>query len=202
MAALFISAEDQIQRLNTLHNRLMQLRSLPIRQLVVPSSPKAWSIIEIVAHLNSSYSLYKHRLDQAVTQCPAKDTENERFKARAWQRFVINGQRPKGNVRKWKMKTLKRFEPLLDVQKLTETDMDTIFNTWETDYHHLKNTISNSRNLDLSKVKIASAIGPIVNFYLPECFEFLICHTERHWVQISETLVLFPKTTVHTQAFQ
>lgn len=42
----------------------------------------------------------------------------------------------------------------------------------------------------MSHSKINSALGPIVKFYLPEAFEFLIGHDERHLVQITEIQAL------------
>ncbi len=187
MASLFISPENQLQRLNILLNDLERLQAMPIAVLTSPPRPKAWSIIEIIAHLNTSYGLYVEKVDRALEQSPDKETENEPFKARTWQRFVINGQRPQGNIRKWKMKTLKKFEPLLDLKNMGPSEVNTVFEIFIGYYGHLRNAILAGRKKDLSKVKVNSAIGPIVNFYLPECFEFLICHTERHWVQIAET---------------
>ncbi|NHF58916.1 hypothetical protein FK220_006170 [Flavobacteriaceae bacterium TP-CH-4] len=187
MAGLFISPENQIQRLNQITNEIARLKSLPLSLLTVPPKPKAWSIIEIIAHLNIAYGLYEEKINGALAKCPNKQSETEPFKARAWQRFVINGQRPKGNVRKWKMKTLKKFEPLLSPENRNQEQISSIFDTFQTHYGHLRQAILTGRNKDLSKVKITSAIGPIVRFYLPECFEFLLCHAERHLVQINET---------------
>ena len=119
---------------------------------------------------------------------PTLDVTPNEFKARTWQKIVIAGQRPKNGKRKWKMKTLKRFEPLLDKETLTQEKIDAVFETFFTRQTHLKEAILKSRNKDVTQVKIPSAIGPIVNFYLPECFEFLLCHLERHMLQIDEIL--------------
>ncbi|MEM9650215.1 MAG: hypothetical protein AAF969_17190, partial [Bacteroidota bacterium] len=121
------------------------------------------------------------------TKLPDVASGSSEFKARWWQKVVIAGQRPKNGKRKWKMKTLKRFEPLLD-QPLTQEKIDAVFETFYIRHAHLKEAIVKSRGKDVTQAKIISAIGPIVNFYLPECFEFLLCHLERHMMQIDEIL--------------
>ena len=45
------------------------------------------------------------------------------------------------------------------------------------------------RTRDISKVKVISAAGPLLQFRLPECFEFLLSHEERHLAQIKEILM-------------
>ena len=97
-------------------------------------------------------------------------------------------QRPKNGKRKWKMKTLKRFEPVLEVSTLDQDKVNAIFEDFLSLHVHLKDAILQSRGKDVRGIKITSAIGPIVNFYLPEAFEFLLCHLERHMVQIDGVL--------------
>ena len=70
--------------------------------------------------------------------------------------------------------------------------MDAVFSRFFTVYGHMKASILTSRHKDVSSVKFSSAIGSIVNFYLPEGFEFVLCHAERHMVQIQEILGEMP----------
>ncbi|WP_422861790.1 DinB family protein [Flagellimonas sp. W118] len=188
MASLILTSENQIQRLNHILHKVKSLQELDASRLTTPPHSKAWNVVEVIAHLNIAYGIYIPKLDEAFTKLPDVDSGASEFKARAWQKIVIAGQRPKNGVRKWKMKTLKRFEPLLDNQSLTQEKIDAIFEVFFERHAHLKEAILKSRNKDVTQVKITSAIGPIVNFYLPECFEFLLCHLERHMVQIDEIL--------------
>ncbi|MEX0313894.1 MAG: hypothetical protein AB3N18_06935 [Allomuricauda sp.] len=188
MASLIVTSENQIQRLNHIVNKVKELQGLDASRLTTPPHSKSWNVVEVLEHLNIAYGIYMPRLDEAFTKMPTVDSGASEFKARAWQKFMIAGQRPKNGVRKWKMKTLKRFEPLLDKRSLTQEKIDAVFETFFTRHAHLKEAILKSRNKDVRQVKIISAIGPIVNFYLPECFEFLLCHLERHMVQIDEIL--------------
>ncbi len=188
MASILITSENQIQRLNGILNHVKTIQGLDISQLIATPNSKSWNVVEVIAHLNIAYGMYMPKLDEAFTKLPTVDSVPVEFKARAWQKLVIAGQRPKNGVRKWKMKTLKRFEPLLSNKDLNREKINIVFAEFFTLHDHLKQSILKSRNKDVTKTKITSAIGPIVNFYLPECFEFLLCHIERHMVQIDEVL--------------
>lgn len=188
MAKLILSPENQIQRLNGILKKVRELHQLEISQLVMSPNAKSWNVVEVLAHLSKSYGLYVEKIDAALAKLPTTNSGSQDFKARPWQQFAIEGQRPKGKKRKWKMKTLKRFEPLLERETLTREKIDAIFDEFFQLHGHLKEVILKSRSKDVSKVKITSAIGPIIKFYLPEAFEFLLCHMERHMVQINEIL--------------
>lgn len=186
MPKLLITSENQIHRLNLIMNEVRSLRSQDLKSLTITASPKSWNIIEIIEHLNISYGHYHNKIDDALSKSPNLDGESKAFKARPWQRFVINGQRPKNGKRRWKMKTFKRFEPLFADDKLTREKVHEIFANFEKSHIQLKESILDSRFKDVSKIKFSSAIGGIVNFYLPEAFEFLLCHAERHMLQIQK----------------
>lgn len=187
MATLFISAENQIHRLNLLTEKIRALQALPIPILTTAPDAKAWSIIQIVAHLNIAYSHYEDKVSDALNKATSIENDKKPFKARIWQGFIISGQRPKGTKRKWKMKTMKRFEPDTIEQSYEEGQMATVFQQFQRLHAHLKEAILAGRHKNLYHMKISSAIGPIVNFYLPEAFEFILCHAERHLIQIEET---------------
>jgi len=188
MASLMVTTENQIQRLNIILNKVNRLRSLATPQLSTPLNSKSWSVVEIIEHLNIAYGHYVDKIDKVLVDLPNKEKDNIPFKARWWQRFVIDGTRPKNNKRTMKIKTLKRFEPILEMEKLDHMAIEEIFNRFEEFHLHFKNSILESRSKDISKLKISSAIGAVVSFYLPECFEFLLVHIERHMLQIEEVL--------------
>lgn len=188
MSSLIITSENQIQRLNAVLNEVKKIQELDLQILTTRPNRKTWNIIEIIEHLSIAYSMYQGKVADALAKSIDRDQEAASFKARPWQKFVINSQRPKGNKRRWKMKTLKKFEPVFDHQNLNREEVDTAFSRFFKLYGHMKASILTSRHKDVSSVKFSSAIGPIVNFYLPEGFEFVLCHAERHMVQIQEIL--------------
>lgn len=188
MASLFLTPENQIQRLNRMLHQMKSWQELDKPNLITRPDPKSWSLIEVVEHLNKAYTIYVDKVDTAIANCPEIQGAPKPFKARGWQKFVIEGQRPKNGKRPWKMKTLKRFQPLLDVAALSDEDIKTIFERFFELHEHLKTSILLARVKEVKSHKFSSAIGPIVNFYLPESFEFLLCHMERHYVQIEGVL--------------
>ncbi|WP_222982343.1 hypothetical protein [Flagellimonas meishanensis] len=188
MASLIVSPENQIQRLNAVLAEVEQLQKLDLQTLSTPPGPKSWSIVEVLEHLNVAYGLYRQKLDQLLKDAPEIQKDSNTFKVRTWQKMIINIQRPKGGVRKWKMKTLKRFEPLLNRQGLDEKTVAGIFISFFDAHLHLKDCILQSRGKDVSQQQVTSAIGPLVKFYPPEAFEFLLSHLERHMAQIDEIL--------------
>ncbi len=189
MANLILTSENQIQRLNGILIKAQALQQLSLDKLTAPPTTKSWCVAEVIAHLNKAYGFYVDKINSALARMDSINEGPTDFKARTWQKIVIAGQRPKNGKRKWKMKTLKRFEPLLAPHELAEDSVNSIFETFLSLHNHLKDSILQSRSKDVCKIKVTSAIGPIVNFYLPECFEFLICHLERHMVQIDDILV-------------
>ena len=188
MASLILTSENQIQRLNGILSKVESLSKLDVKKLTTSPKPKSWNVVEVIEHLNMAYRIYVPKVDNALAQSLDVQKETEGFKARGWQKFVIQGQLSKDGKRKMKMKTLKRFTPIFTAADLTQEKIDEVFANFFELNNHLKQSILSSRSKDVSKKKFSSAIGPIVNFYLPEAFEFLLCHMERHMVQIDEIL--------------
>jgi len=189
MATLILTPEHQIQRLNTVLNKIGELQELPFEQWTKVPHEKSWNLLEVLEHLSIAYRLYEAKIIRALQEAPEVNGTPWTFKARWWQKLVIEGQRPKGTKRPFKMKTLKRFEPLLDRTQLNPKQGKAIFKEFLGDYQKLKDSIVESRARDMRHTTITSAIGQVVKFHLPEAFEFLICHAERHMVQIDGILV-------------
>ncbi|MFS4468965.1 DinB family protein [Maribacter sp. 2210JD10-5] len=188
MANLVITPENQIQRLNTILNTIEKLKLHSPDELLYRPNPKSWSVIEVIEHLSVAYEIYVDKIDGALKALPEKTGELTTFTSNWWQSFIISGVKPKGGKRKLKIKTLKKFEPLLVLKKLDAAAITAIFDRFEKLQLHLKNAILESRTKDVRKIRINSGIGQIVKFYLPESYEFLIAHMERHMLQITEIL--------------
>ena len=187
MASLLLSPENQIQRLNVILNKVESLEKLSLEQLT-NAPDKSWNVLEVLEHLSIAYSFYHSKIKTALDEVAGSSSGSWSFKTRWWQRFVIEGQRPKNGKRPYKMKTLNRFEPILQTEGLNSERAELVFERFSTSYGSLKSSVLESRNKRMKHKTFTSAIGPIVRFYLPEVFEFLICHAERHMVQIDNIL--------------
>lgn len=181
-----VRAEDQIQRTNQIISAIENLQKLDFATLTQRPDPKQWSIIEVIGHMNSAYYLYEARLDQKLQELPASNESDEPFKVGRKTAFFIRSITPQGTKRPMKMKTMKVFEPVFTLEDLDAEKIEGVFKTFYKYKKHLKNSIQAARTKAVKHSRINSALGPIVKFYLPEAFEFLIGHDERHLVQIAE----------------
>lgn len=187
MATLLLTPENQIQRLNQLLNAVETLKERSFPELTHRPNEKSWNILEVLEHLRIAYALYEKKIETALFQLGGDSEGSWKYRPGFWNRFIIEGQRPKDKKRPFKMKTLKRFEPQLP-EKLTQQDVEAVFEKFDKSYGELKKSVLASRTKQMNHQRISSAIGPIVKFHLPEAFEFLICHAERHKVQMDEIL--------------
>ena len=185
MATLLLTPENQIQRLNQLLNAVETLKERSFPELTHRPNEKSWNILEVLEHLRIAYALYEKKIETALFQLGGDSEGSWEYRPGFWNRFIIEGQRPKEKKRPFKMKTLKRFEPQLP-KELSQKEVRQVFEKFKKSYTELKASIIASRNKRINHHRIASAIGPIIKFHLPEAFEFLICHAERHKVQIDE----------------
>lgn len=186
MASLKIVAEDQIQRVNLLINAVKEFQELPAEALIQKPDSKTWSLFEVIEHMNIAYEIYRPRIDKALQNLPDLATLESTFKAHTFPKLFIHMIKPKGEERKWKLKTLKRFEPNTHNSAISDTEITAMFKRFYDNKAHLKKAILDSRSKKVNQLRIVSAIGPIVKFYLPEAFEFIICHAERHVLQMRE----------------
>lgn len=182
-----ISAEDQIQRLNKLVQSFQAMQELPLEILTYKPHAKQWNIVEIVDHLNAAYKLYRFRFDELLPKLAASN-ENIEIQPRGMAKWSIRSMSPNKGKRKSRMKTFKRFYPATDLVQPTSAAVNRTFDLFYDHQQHLKQVILESRTKNVKQAKITSAIGPIVKFYLPEAFEFLIGHEERHLLQAEEYL--------------
>lgn len=188
MPTLKLVAEDQIRRANLLINAVKELQNLPAEHLLQKPNSKTWSAFEVIEHMNIAYEIYRPRIDQALKQLPDLTEEQTVFHAHTFPKLFIHMIKPKGKERKWKMKTLGRFEPNIYSPTIDTSKISAMFQRFYDNKAHLKAAILSSRSKKVDDKRIVSAIGPIVKFYLPEAYEFIISHAERHVLQIEETL--------------
>ena len=175
-----ISYENQIARLNKLLSQMKEISQLPEDQLLIRPSAKAWSVVETVVHMNKAIAPhYQTQLDKILNKAPKMEGAATEFKGGRLARFLYTGMRPQEGKRKMKMNTMKRFQP----QKADIQNPQLVFSTFFMHYEYLKTQILKARKHDISGRKLTSAIGPIVRFTVPECFEFVIAHAERHALQ-------------------
>ncbi len=181
-----LSYEQQITLWNRIHQAIENLQQLPEAILTQRPSAKAWSVAEVIAHMYHAYMPhYDQQLERVLQQ--AKDNPQGTTKMKpSWRASLMwKMMRPKEGKRPFKMKTFKRFEPKpADLQGLA------IIPKYLEAHKKMKAHLLASREVDSGSLKLPSAIGPLVSFTLPEAFEFLLSHEQRHLQQIHDTLAV------------
>lgn len=163
---------------------LEKVKTLTIDKLNFKPSEKHWSILEVIDHLNKVTNLYFPKFDKIIEEARPETLDNSKKRySTILGRLSIYSMLPKQTKRKYKMKTFSFFEPNSN-SKLPNETLDKYFESKE----RFNEIIRKSRVLDLNRVKVSTALGSSVKFFVPECFEFLLAHEKRHLVQIQEIL--------------
>jgi len=140
-----------------------------------------WSIMECFQHMNILYDVYIHNIKEAIENSKKSLKSVEFFKPTLIGYYFFLSMTPneKNNPR-FKIKTLKRFEP-------TGVKEDSIisFRKYHMEFSGLINKIP---ELNLDKIKVTSSIGNIMRFKLGDAFRIVTAHNQRHIMQVQKTL--------------
>lgn len=189
---MYLSPEQQVQRLDQLTAQAEQYRSLSPDVLSRSPGPGKWNLIQIYVHLNLAYAAYSDKIDQLLARLPDTDTAHP-IALKGISGFFIRSISPQDGKRKWKVKTLPWFRPQAIAPSYDS--QEEVFETFLHNQAHLKTAILASTHKDCRKGRLISAIGPIVRFRLPDCFEFILSHAERHMIQAEEAIGKQPSAT-------
>lgn len=180
-----IHPEQQIQRINALLTKLEEVRRLSTEELTKRPNEKAWSVIEVVKHMSIAHIAYRKKVKKALAS-PASTKEGiDGIRSRAIPGFLIKRFPPKDGKIRFKMKTMRAFQPLLNLQNV---DTESEFIELKQCLEELKKWVNTYRTQPVSLRKFNSAIGAMVRFNIPEACEFILCHNERHFHQVSRIL--------------
>lgn len=139
-----------------------------------------WSALECLEHLNIADAHYLYQFDQKLPV--ASKSERDDFKPGLLGNYFVKMIKPKADRSiPNPMKTFQKFRPEITTQH------DTIHKFLE-DQDTLIAYLGKSKDLDLNKIKITSAIGKIITFKLGDAFRFLIGHNQRHVIQMQNVI--------------
>ncbi|SMD33050.1 DinB superfamily protein [Reichenbachiella faecimaris] len=178
---------DKLELINSLIVDTQKVKEEAVRfsardqdELNYKPSPEQWSVLECIEHLNIADAHYLAQFDKKLDSSPFSAVEE--FKPGWMGNYFVKMIKPSADGKiPAPMKTLKKFRPEVSVQ------YDTLSKFLE-DQDHIIDALERSKSLDLNKVKITSAIGPIVTFKLGDAFRFLIGHNQRHIIQAQRVL--------------
>lgn len=178
-----IHPEQQIQRINEIVNQLQVYKDFSSEVLNQRPSPKSWSPLEVIQHMILGQAAYSQKIETALSW-EGNERVGDNFKTTAVPSFLIKRFPPQDNEVRFKMKTMKRFQPVFEV----EADPVKVFSEFEVSLEQLKGWVENYRTQPISLKKFNSAVGAWVRFNVPEACEFILCHNERHMAQVGKAI--------------
>ncbi|NQZ74892.1 MAG: DinB family protein [Ekhidna sp.] len=143
---------------------------------------KKWSVLEVLDHLTKVYELYEPNFKSVIEQSPESNGESSPMQRTLLGRLSIYSQKPKGQKVRFKMNTFSFFQPE------NHDKLEDAIQTYLDKKEYFNELIKSARKKNLAGRKIPTALGEKVKFYIPECFQFLLAHEDRHLVQIQNIL--------------
>lgn len=164
------------------------LESMDEEALNILEGPGKWSILQCLKHMSLSIRVYVENIENVLAS-KKHNTPSQEFKSH-WKgdMFTKMISPQSGGEIKSKMKTFKTMNPVnkLDSNKTIE----------EFFFLHQQfiGLIENSENYNLNRVKVNTALGPLVKLRLGDAFRFIIGHAQRHVLQLKRIRVAIHKT--------
>jgi len=182
---VIIYPEQQIQRINRLKNELTKYSSVSAEALNKRPSEKAWSALETMKHISIGQSAYREKMNNTFSNPKGKRVKIDELRSSGMTSYLVKRFPPvKGEI-KMKMKTAKKFKPVFENDQQDPTE---IIRELDACLDELKAWVESYRTEAISLKKFNSAIGAVIRFSIPEACEFILCHGERHFLQVENAL--------------
>ena len=183
--------EDLQATLREQLRRAEQLEVLTHDRLEQRPMPDAWSVLEIVEHLNILSGQYLRRLRKAYAGSGI--FRKDPFLPGRWNTPIHTAQRhmPTGRI-PGPMRTLWFFDPKAAHAKGRQSLQD--FRALLDEQAVL---LDKALARGIEGPRITSTIGPILRFKIGDSFRFMIAHQQRHFLQIDRALATVAGKDAH-----
>lgn len=188
MAKVMINPKQQLERVAALHFRLDQFNTFTHEAWIKNANPKSWCALEVAKHISIAQIAYREKMSLAFQQLKAAPQPISEIESTAIPSFLIKRFPPQAGVIRMKMKTTKRFEPLLKPEDRLEIEREAIVSELNACLHELEQWINLYPNKAVKSYRFNSAVGALVRFNVAEACEFMLCHAERHFLQLERAL--------------
>ena len=182
--SVVIKSENQLSRINELKTKLADLDKYTQDLLHKRANEKSWSVLEVIKHMEIGHMAYRAKVNKVLSTPKKEKAPADNIQSSSIPSFLIKRFPPKDKVIRFKMKTTTKFKPILNGKENPSKVIASLKHTLD----ELENWITNYKDGQISLEKFNSAIGPLVRFNVPEACEFILCHNERHMLQIENTL--------------
>jgi hypothetical protein len=172
------------------NDNIKQAQALLMRETdVLSQSPAsgAWSVLQIVEHLNTYNNYYVPKIEALIVK--GVYSSSITYKPGMLGNYFVKMMQPVNGAVTKKYKAAKQHLP----KSITDK---TVIEIYIKGQQQLSDLIDRSIAADLIKNKVPISISPLIKLRLGDVYRFLIAHQQRHFVQIDATL---KKLTVSQQ---
>lgn len=162
---------------------IASLQQLPVNILETAPQPGAWSVAQILEHLNWYAAYYNTALESKLHFHHTQP--KPQFKPGWLGNYFTNMMQPAANNSiKNKMKAPKNARPA------QQPDARQMIATFTAHQLHLLQILQVARTADLESIRIPISIHRMIRLKLGDTCRFIVAHEVRHFVQIKNTLRL------------
>lgn len=167
-----------------------QLATVDAGTLNQPPAPGAWSVLQVLEHLNMYSRYYLPAIEKRVAGVPGSGS--------AWfvpgmlGDYFTRIMHP-GNVHavKNKMKAPKGYRPQ------PVLDAGAVLTEFIEHQRHLLRLLEQALKHDLGRIRVPITLSPLIRLKLGDTFRFLIAHQQRHMVQARNAIKSLGVATSH-----
>lgn len=160
------------------------VKPLRTEQLIWKPSETAWSIAEVLAHLNEYSNYYHPTFERKIKQTRFTSTKDSFVSSplgrSAWKSMKLGNAM---NVKR-KFKAVKSYNPTLDPSLVTGNEIETYLSGAD----RMFVIVENASQVNLQRVKIPISIAKLIRLRLGDALLFVIYHDQRHIQQIKNIL--------------
>jgi len=153
------------------------IKDLDDHTLNTQEAPGKWSILQCLKHLSMANQIYMVNFQKAYIKYPQQPDDEFRSHWKGDYFTKMISPKKNGEVKN-NMKTFKSMDPsqALDARET----IDEFFSI----HKELIELMKKSKNYSLNRVKVPTALGPLVKLRLGDAFRFLLGHLDRHVLQL------------------
>lgn len=159
------------------------LKSMDLESLREKPEENAWSVVEVIAHLNYYARFYINAMEE---QLDGHQTQSKKTFQPGWfGNYFTKAIGPSADgVVKNKMNTPKDARPVAP----SELDPKTEIEEFVRHQHELLNLLRVASTADLGKIRVPISLTRLIRLKLGDTFRFVIAHEQRHFQQIGRVL--------------
>ena len=148
------------------------------QQLNMPEAPDKWNILQCLKHMSIAANIYVVNIEKVLDKS-SPDPNADFFKS-GWKGDLFSkmiSPNAEGEIKR-PMQTFRSMNP---IQIL---DADKTLNEFIEVHSKIVELIRLSENYDITKLKVQTALGPLVKLRLGDAYRFLLGHAQRHFQQL------------------